>query len=115
MDRRALGARAEQMACDHLEARGFRIVGRNVRVGPKELDVIAQRGGLVVFCEVRARTSASFLSPLASIDAKKVRNVRAAARAWLLVHRLRVAVRFDAAGVTFEVPEGRMEFVEDAF
>lgn len=114
--RKELGARAETLVCDHLLARGFRIVGRNVRVGPKEIDIIARRGDLVVFCEVRARSNDDFGSPLGTIGPTKVRNVREAAQAFLRDRRWRgVAVRFDAAAVVFDVPEGRLDYVEGAF
>lgn len=114
--RRELGARAERLVCDHLMARGFEIVGRNVRVGAKELDIIARRGDLVVFCEVRARSSAEFGSPLATIGAAKIRNVRYAARGFLHERGWRgLAVRLDAAAVVFDVPEGRLDYIEGAF
>lgn len=114
--RRELGNRAESLVCEHLIARGFEIVGRNVRVGPKELDIIASRRGLIVFCEVRARSRSDFGSPLATFDQVKIRRVREAARCWLHAHRVRrVAVRFDAAAVVFDRPEGEIDYVEGAF
>ncbi len=114
--RAALGARAEGLVCDHLIARGFTIVARNVRVGRKEIDIIARRASLLVFCEVRSRARSSFVSPLATIDGAKVRNVREAARRLLLERGWRgVTVRFDAASVVFDDPEGTVEYVEGAF
>lgn len=114
--RKELGARAEALVCDHLVARGFKIVGRNVRVGPKELDIIASRPGLLVFCEVRARARSDFGSPLASFDRIKTSRVREAARRWLHERGIRrVAVRFDAAAVVYDRPEGELEYIENAF
>lgn len=114
--RAALGARAESLVCTHLVARGFSIVARNVRVGRKEIDIVARRGDLLVFCEVRARDRSDFGSPLATIDRAKMRNVREAARIWLLENGAgKMAVRFDAAAVVFDEPEGRIDYVEDAF
>src|SRR5690606_32230296 len=114
--RAALGARAESLVCDHLAARGFSIVARNVRVGRKEIDIVARRGDLLVFCEVRARARSGFVSPLATIDRTKMRNVREAAQRWLLEHgEGKMAIRFDAAAVVFDDPKGAIEYVEDAF
>ncbi len=114
--RAALGARAEGLVCELLIARGYAIVERNVRVGRKEIDIIARRGDLVVFCEVRARSRTDFVAPLATIDRTKVRNVREAAGQWLSrTSWRRVAVRFDAASVVFDRPEGTIEYVEGAF
>lgn len=115
-ERRDLGARAESLVCEHLIGRGFTILGRNVRVGAKEIDVIARRGALVVFCEVRARARSGSISPLETIDRAKAQRIRDAARRWLYESRLRrVAVRFDAAAVVFDAPEGILDYIEDAF
>ncbi len=115
--RSELGARAEALVETHLSARGFSILGKNVRVGRRELDLVARRAGLIVVCEVRARSRADFVSPLATIDARKIRLVREAASIYLRSKGLgRFAIRFDAAAVIFDVPEGRIEdYVEDAF
>lgn len=104
------------MAAAHLQAMGFAIIGRNVLAGGGELDVIATRGDLIVFCEVRARRSDRVMTPLDSLDARKVRQVRQAAAGWLSQQqRPYRQVRFDAAGVVFDTPEGRMTYLEGAF
>lgn len=114
--RQLLGRRAESLACAYLIGRGYEIVERNARVGSKEIDVIARRGELVVFCEVRARVCDKFVSPLATIGPAKVRNIREAARRWLYERGWRgVSVRFDAAAVVFDRPAGRLDYVEGAF
>ncbi len=115
--RAALGRRAEALACAHLEREGFAIVGRNVRVGRLELDVIARRGSLVVFCEVRSRRSDRLMTPAQSIDRRKVARVRQAAARWLREASLVGAaqVRFDAASVVFDRPEGRLNYLPGAF
>jgi putative endonuclease len=114
--RRLLGVRAEQMACDHLCAQGFEIVARNARVGRLELDVVARRGGLFVFCEVRSRSSDRLMTPAQSIDPRKVARVRQAAAKWLRDARSGpMQVRFDVASVLFDIPEGRLNYLEGAF
>jgi Holliday junction resolvase-like predicted endonuclease len=52
--RRSLGAEGETRAAAHLLQRGFHIAARNVRAGGVELDLVAVRGRLVVFVEVKA-------------------------------------------------------------
>lgn len=115
--RHLLGERAESLVCDRLRAEGFAIVGRNVRVGRSEIDVIARRGMLLVFCEVRARRRRDFVSPLATIDARKIARIRTAAQRWLVGRAYRgVAIRFDAAGVSFEDDaRAEIEYVPGAF
>lgn len=115
-DRAALGARAEQLACDHLERRGFAIVARNVRVGRLELDVIAHRGSLLVVCEVRSRRSDRVMTPAQSVDFRKVAHVREATLRWLRETRPGTSqLRFDVASVVFDTPEGRLNYLEGAF
>ena len=114
--RAALGQRAEALAARHLVAQGFVVLGRNVRIGRLELDIVAQRGGLIVFCEVRARSHDRFVAPAATIDSRKIARLRRAAAQWLRLNRPgRVDVRLDAAAVVFDTPEGRLEYYEGAY
>ncbi|MFK7992154.1 MAG: YraN family protein [Sandaracinaceae bacterium] len=114
--RHDLGALAEGLVAQRLTARGFTVLGRNVRVGRLEIDLIARRGKMVVFCEVRARRSSSWVHPLETIGPKKIANIREAARRWLLTHKRNgCAIRFDAAAVTFDSASPVLEYVEDAF
>jgi putative endonuclease len=81
--RNELGAEGERRAADHLAARGYRIVGRNVRAGGVELDLIVRRGSLVVFVEVKTRRAGGPGSGEDAVDARKqLRLVRGAA-AWI--------------------------------
>lgn len=116
-DHRAeLGRAAEQLVADHLQRNGFEVLGRNVRLGRLELDVIARRSQLLVFCEVRARTHDRFVAPATTVDFRKIARLKRAAAAWLRAnHPGFVDVRFDVASVVFDVPRGRIEYFEGAF
>lgn len=114
--RAELGRAAEDLVAKRLEAFGFKVLGRNVRFGRLELDLIARAGDLVVFCEVRARSHDRFVAPAATMDARKVARVRQAAAQWLKAHRPGdVDVRFDVAAVIYDVPGGRVEYYEGAY
>jgi putative endonuclease len=75
------GRAAEEAAAEKLLANGFRILWRNLRIGPLELDLVAKKGDLVVIVEVRARGPGSFEGPLASISRTKRRTILRASRA----------------------------------
>ena len=77
------GAAAEALAAAHLEARGLKILARNVRCRGGEVDLIADDGGSVVFVEVRLRSNARYGGAAASITPAKQRRVILAARHWL--------------------------------
>ncbi len=71
--RRLAGDLAEAVIAAHLEAMGWRILGRNVRVGRCELDIVAlDAAGILVIVEVRSRSTPGFGAPEESIDAAKV-------------------------------------------
>ena len=69
--RRSLGDEGEARAARFLEKRGYRIVARNVRAGGVEIDIVARRGGLVVFAEVKTRRSRAAGAPEEAVDARK--------------------------------------------
>lgn len=114
--RSALARKAETRVAEHLETRGYEIVERNARLGRLEIDIIARRAGLLVFCEVRARSSDRFMAPVQSIDAGKAGRIRQAAAAYLASKAPRGTreVRLDVASVVYDVPEGRLDYYEAA-
>ncbi len=120
--RHRLGILGEQLAAEHLERRGFRIVERNYRTRWGELDVIAFDGHVLVFVEVKTRRMAADAgSPFEAIRPLKQARVRKMARSWLIDRRherpFAKVMRFDAIGVTFDLA-GRLvgvEHLEGAF
>jgi putative endonuclease len=104
--RRALGRAGEQAAARHLAELGYRILARNVRAGGVEIDLVATRGDLVAFVEVKARRGARFGGGAEAVDARKRARLVRGAAAWLAASDQRFArVRFDV--VTFERDAGR--------
>jgi putative endonuclease len=98
--RRTLGAQGETLAAAHLARQGYRIVGRNVRADGVELDLVAARGKLRVFVEVKTRASRRFGLPEEAIDERKRARLVRGAAAWLREHRIRGGrVRFDVIAV----------------
>lgn len=110
--RRALGGAGESAAAAWYEARGYEVLARNWRVREGELDLVVRRDRTVVFCEVKARSSAAFGVPAEAVTATKQRRVRSMATRWLAATGVRPAViRFDVASVL----AGQVEVIEDAF
>src|SRR3954470_12698154 len=73
------GRLAESVAAWRLRLAGYRIVGRNLRVAGREVDLVARRGGLLVVCEVKARRSRRFGAPAAAVDRRTQQRLREAA------------------------------------
>jgi len=110
--RQRLGAEGEAAAARWYEARGGTVVARNWRCAGGELDLVVREGSTIVFCEVKARTTSAFGSPLEAVTVAKQRRLRRLAAQWLDQSDHRPAhIRFDVAGVL----GGRLEMVEGAF
>ncbi len=77
----ARGRRAETIAAWWLRLQGWRIVGERVRNPRGEVDLIARRGRVVAFIEVKARVKEANLAT--AIDAYRLRRVAAAAESLL--------------------------------
>lgn len=110
--RRALGSSGEDLAAHWYTSQGWTILARNWRAGRHgELDIVAQRRGVVAFCEVKARTSDAFGVPAEAVTAAKQARIRRLAAAWLAENEVRASVRFDVVCVL----GGEIEVIESAF
>ena len=78
-EREAQGRRGESLAAWYLRFKGWRILARRVKTPRGEIDLIARRGAVVAFVEVKWRASAADLDH--AIDAYRLRRVLAAAEA----------------------------------
>jgi len=97
--------------------RGFRVVARNWRCRIGELDLVVQRGGLLVICEVKTRRGTRFGAGFDTVDARKRRKLRAVGEVFLQRTRVRpAAVRFDVASVRLRLDGSAVvDVFEDAF
>lgn len=95
------GRWAEQIAVEYLERNDFEILDRNFyfkKIG--ELDVVCRQRGIIVFVEVRHRTSLRYGTPEESLTYTKCAKLRRCAQAWLARHKLfNSPCRFDMIAV----------------
>jgi putative endonuclease len=89
------GRAAERRAAWHYRLRGYRILGRNVRAGGVELDLIVRRGRRLVFVEVKHKSGPAYGDPLEMVDERKRERLRRGIAAWL--HSYPDAVGLDVA------------------
>jgi putative endonuclease len=112
-DRRALGAYGEALVARWYEQRGYRVVDRNWRSRSGELDLVVSRPGVLVFCEVKARTSPAFGTGAEAVGRAKRQRIRRLAAEWLAARSWPASeVRFDVAAVHRGV---EVDVVEAAF
>lgn len=90
-----LGLSAESRAAALLLAKGFRVVARRWRSPVGEIDLVARRGRLLVFVEVKARGRLDAAAE--SVTERQRRRIAAAAEAWLASHEsdMQCDIRFD--------------------
>ena len=101
--RQQFGRAAEEAAAQYLLHRGWTLLGRNVRIGRGELDLIVRRADVLAFVEVKARRTAEYGTPEDAVDARKRRKVARLAELWLSVRPWALRgvndVRFDVVAV----------------
>jgi len=99
-ERHRTGWRAEDYAAANLTRLGYHILGRNVEVGPDEIDIVAEHDRTLVFVEVRSRRDGSPIRPSSTLTREKRRRILYCGRAYMRARRLGdVRHRFDIAEV----------------
>jgi putative endonuclease len=94
------GADGERFAAKYLEALGWRIIDRNVRVGSGELDIVAMDRGELVVVEVRSRRVGMMMPPEASVGPRKLRRLIRTAKKYVEKVSYAGNWRIDIAAVT---------------
>jgi putative endonuclease len=113
--RASLGQAGEDAVAALYQRRGFRIVARNWRCRLGELDLIVERDGMFVFCEVKARRGNRFGGGYEAVTALKQRKVRQLAEIFIAAHVAHGNLRFDVASVHVGTRQTNVELFEDAF
>jgi putative endonuclease len=100
-----VGRHGEELAARHLEAAGLQIVARNWRCRAGELDIVARDGPVLVFAEVKTRTSLAYGLPAEAVTPAKAARIRQLALQWVDEQRQQgltvcwSAMRFDVVSV----------------
>lgn len=122
----SLGDRGERAAIGYLKRKGYLVIAASENLGVGEIDVIAvdrsnvRRGGerVVVFVEVKTRTSTGKGQPADAVDERKRKQISRAAMTYIRRHALeKCATRFDIVSIIW--PDGQrrpdIEHFEGAF
>ncbi len=98
-DKKERGNWGEERAALYLRLHGYKIVERNFRCRQGEIDIIARKGEVVVFVEVKQRKNTDFGEAREFVTYSKQRRVIAAAELWLLKTGCELQPRFDVIEV----------------
>jgi putative endonuclease len=114
MSTTTIGRGGEARAEAYLTERGYQLLRRNYRSGPREIDLIMQVGCTVVFVEVKARSKTGYGTPAEFVTPAKQRLLTLAAQAYLIETGLTdVPARFDVVEVYLGT--GKINHIENAF
>jgi putative endonuclease len=110
--RQELAAHGEEVVAGWYRSSGYEVLARNWRCPQGELDLVLRRGDLIVFCEVKTRSSTAFGAPVEAVTRAKQARLRRVAGRYLEDGSEHAGlVRFDVASVL----GGAVEVVEGAF
>ncbi len=114
---RHIGNKAEDLACEYLQNKGWEILERNYYSGHSEIDIIARDGSSIVFLEVKMRSSTRFGHPIEQVTQAKVEHVFKAAEAWISEKELHESpLRFDIISILKQKNQPVIiEHIPDAF
>lgn len=112
-----LGRAGEDRAAEHLTRLGYRILDRNWRCEEGELDIVAQREGVLAFVEVKTRRTLDYGHPFEAIDERKRQRLWRLVHVWVREHPMASAgraLRLDAIGIVGADPAvGDLEHLRD--
>lgn len=109
-----LGKKGEMIAGLFLEKAGYQILQTNYRAGRGEIDLIVHKNGLLVFVEVKSRTSSRFGFPEEAVNTRKAEKLIETAEMYLEEVKWQGPIRFDIIAIE---TSGKCEVThfEDAF
>ncbi len=110
--RQRLGAHGERLAARRYQSAGYEVVARNWRCADGELDLVLRGPGVLVFAEVKTRSSDRFGVPAAAVTPAKQRRIRRLAQRFCAETGERAReLRFDVVSIL----RGQVEILEGCF
>lgn len=111
-----LGKFGEQIAKDFLVKKGYVILETNFRFEKNEVDIICLKSKLLIFAEVKSRSSFNFGFPEEAVTEKKQESIKKVAEFFMLEHPEYELCRFDIISCLIQRGEVKeIRHFEDAF
>lgn len=97
------GALGEDIACEFISKKGYKILQRNFKARYGELDIIAIDGKTLVFIEVKTRTNLLFGTPEEAITPRKLHELIQTCQYYVILHpELPKLLRIDVIGIMMD-------------
>ena len=110
-----IGSAGETAAANYLRRRLYKIVEMNYSCRFGEIDIIAQKGGYIVFVEVKTRKNEDFAAAREFVTYAKQQRILKTASLWLQQHDCDLQPRFDVIEVVGEGRQRKIRHIENAF
>ena len=121
MNTREIGAFFEEKCCEYLLQNGYEILRKNYTVRGGEIDIIAKKGEVISFVEVKARKEAVFSLPREAVGVRKQKRIILAAQKYIMEKEISdMGFSFDVIEVLYASKSKsllveKMEHIPDAF
>lgn len=115
--RRRKGGHFEELALAWLQARGLRLLQRNYRCKLGEIDLVMRDRDILVFVEVRYRSTRAQVPACETVDPRKQRKLQLTARHFLMWNAAlaQLPCRFDVLGISTHAGDPQYEWICNAF
>ncbi|SRR5260221_2627195 len=98
-----VGKKGEDLAVQYLIEKGYKILERNFRKRNGEIDIVALQNGVLVFIEVKTRTSIKYGTPFEAVTYFKLKSLMKTAELYKMSHKnLPDAMRIDAIAILLD-------------
>lgn len=101
-----LGKLGEDFAAEWFSKNGYLVLSRNWRGKKVELDLVLAKNDMLIFVEVKTRSSISFGYPAEAVTKANLKNIKSAAMQWLSVNKFKaIGFRIDIMSLQFDGKE----------
>jgi len=110
-DNKKTGAAGEKAAEDFLRKKGYRILERNFQTKFGEIDLVCRKDKVMVFVEVKTKTSDEFGEPWEMVNQRKLEQVERMGEVWNMKNNWQGLCRIDVVGVWLD-NKGQVDKIE---
>jgi len=110
-----LGQKGEDIAVEHLIAKGYSILNRNFKFKKAEIDIVCEKSNQLIIVEVKTRHTAVIGEPYLAVTRSKQKQIIKVANKYIEENNVFLDVRLDVISIVLNQYGMRLEHIEDAF
>ena len=117
--KKLIGDKGERKVAKMYQFKGYKIIARNFSCKYGELDIVAEKDGMIVVVEVKTRSAYDFARGIDAVSPHKIRRMKSAALAYISMKNDDRPVRFDVieilAGEYRDDPPKELNHYKDVY